>query len=185
MRRTVLSTFLFAAILGLGCMGVAVLVKAYRYCEDTKHPQYDAPECEQSGSQTLNQELLHKLRSETDHVVCLDAITPNPKLSNLETGLYVWSTFAADHIVQTELYLGQVRRHEPYEEAIRDVLLTSPRRTFTFEDITGLPWIEIDFAADVDRVEAEFLPRINTAVAKRRAFKTIKGDMDKGATLNL
>ena len=81
--------------------------------------------------------------------------------------------------------MGQGRRHEPYEEAIRDVLLTSPRRTFAFEDITGLPWIEIDFAADVDRAEAEILSRINTAAAKRRAIKTIKGDMDKGAALNL
>ena len=87
--------------------------------------------------------------------------------------------------VRTELYLGQGRRHEPYEEAIRDVLLTSPRRTFAFEDITGLPWIEIDFAADVDRAEAEILPRKNAAAAKRRAIKTIKGDMDKGAALNL
>ena len=39
--------------------------------------------------------------------------------------------------------------------------------------------------ADVDRAEAEILPRINTAAAKRRAVKTIKGDMDKGAALNL
>ena len=133
----------------------------------------------------MNQKLLRKLRSETDHVVCLDAITPDPKLLNLGKGLYVWSTFAPEHIVQTELYLGQGRRYEPYEEAIRDALLTSPRRTFAFEDITGLPWIEIDFAADVDCAEAEIQPRINTVAAIRRAIKTIKGDMDKGAALNL
>ena len=34
MRRAVLSTFRFAAILGLDCMGVAVLGKAYGHCED-------------------------------------------------------------------------------------------------------------------------------------------------------
>ena len=185
MKRAVLSTFLFAALLGLGCMGAVAPGNADEHCEDTSPPQYDAAECEQIGYQNLNQKLLRKLRSETDHVVCLDAITLDPKLSNLEKGLYVGSTFAPEHIVQTELYLGQGRRHEPYEEAIRDALLTSPRRTFAFEDITGLPWIEIDFAADVDRAEAVILPRINTAAAKRRAIKTIKGDMDKGAALNL
>jgi len=65
-------------------------------------------------------------------------------------------------ILQTELYLKQERRHEPYEEAIRDVLLTSPTGTFAFEDITGLPWIEIDFAADIERARAEIMPRILT-----------------------
>ena len=72
-------------------------------------------------------------------------------------------------ITQTELYLGQGRRHEPYEEAIRDVLLTQPRGTFSFEDITGFPWIEIDFAADIERAKAEVLPRIPTALVSRRA----------------
>jgi choline kinase len=66
-------------------------------------------------------------------------------------------------ILQTELYLKQDRRHEPYEEAIRDVLLTSPSGTFAFEDITGMPWIEIDFAADIERAKNEVLPRILTA----------------------
>ena len=41
------------------------------------------------------------------------------------------------------------------------------------------------FVPDVDRAEAEILPRIKAAAAKRRAIKTIKGDMNKGAALNL
>lgn len=85
-------------------------------------------------------------------------------------------------IVQTELYLRQGRRHEPYEETIRDVLLTSPRGTFAFEDITGIPWIEIDFAADVERANAEVLPRILTAEGNRRAVSTIERDMARGET---
>ncbi len=63
-------------------------------------------------------------------------------------------------ILQTELYLHLGRRNEAYEETIRDVLLTSPRGTFAFEDITGMPWTEIDFAADVERATNEVLPRI-------------------------
>ena len=61
MKRAVLSTFLFAAILGLGCMGVVAPGNADEHCEDTSHPQYDAVECEQSGPQNLNQKLLRKL----------------------------------------------------------------------------------------------------------------------------
>ena len=68
---------------------------------------------------------------------------------------------------------------------IRDVLLTSPRGTFAFEDITGLPWIEIDFAADVARAETEILPRIVSAAKKRRAATVIKGDMDRGPAHDL
>ncbi len=88
-------------------------------------------------------------------------------------------------IVQTELYLRQGRRHEPYEETIRDVLLTSPRGTFAFEDITGMPWIEIDFAADIERANAEVLPRILTAEGPRRAAMAIEGDMARGETQSL
>ncbi len=85
-------------------------------------------------------------------------------------------------VTQTELCLRQGRRHEPYEETIRDVLLTSQRGTFAFEDITGIPWIEIDFAADIERANAEVLPRILMAEGNRRAALMIKRDMDRAET---
>ncbi|MFV2092147.1 MAG: NTP transferase domain-containing protein [Hyphomicrobiales bacterium] len=85
-------------------------------------------------------------------------------------------------ILQTELYLRQGRRHEPYEETIRDVLLTSPRGAFAFEDITGLPWIEIDFAADISRANAEILPRIVKARENRRAAIVVKRNIGQGET---
>ena len=43
MRRTVLSTFLFVAILGLGCMGVAVPGQA----EELEHPIVLQPKCQE------------------------------------------------------------------------------------------------------------------------------------------
>jgi choline kinase len=46
-----------------------------------------------------------------------------------------------------------------YERAIRDLLLQSPGE-FGFEDVTGLPWLEIDFPADIARAAAEILPRL-------------------------
>ena len=101
-------------------------------------------------------------------------------------GMFKLSSDAAQSIIaQTELYLGQGRRHEPYEETIRDVLLTSPRGSFAFEDITGLPWIEIDFPVDLARAETEILPRILSAADQRRATTVIKGNIDRSAAQDL
>ena len=101
-------------------------------------------------------------------------------------GFYKLSAEVAERIIiQTELYLQQGRRHEPYEETIRDVLLTSPRGTFAVEDISGMPWIEIDFAADIARANAEVLPRILKAEGNRRAAMFIKPDVDRGETYRL
>ena len=52
--------------------------------------------------------------------------------------------------LQARSYLDNNRREEPYEEAIRDLLVETPQ-LFHFEDITGRAWIEIDFPADVER----------------------------------
>ncbi|MBA2491954.1 MAG: phosphocholine cytidylyltransferase family protein [Gammaproteobacteria bacterium] len=47
----------------------------------------------------------------------------------------------------------------PFEEALRDVLLAKPDQ-FGFEDITGLPWLEIDFPEDIERARSEIVPRL-------------------------
>jgi choline kinase len=94
-------------------------------------------------------------------------------------GLFKLSANVAEKIIaQTGLYLKQGRRRDPYEEAIRDVLLTSPRRTFSFEDITGMAWIEIDFAVDVERATREVLPRI--LATEGRASAMLRGGSDTG-----
>ena len=49
----------------------------------------------------------------------------------------------------------------PHEEALRNVLLADPG-AFGFEDVTGLPWIEIDFPQDVVRAADEILPAIRS-----------------------
>jgi len=59
-----------------------------------------------------------------------------------------------------EEYVSQGLAREPYEEAIRDLVLGAPAE-FGYEDITGLPWIEIDFPGDVARARDEILPRIS------------------------
>ena len=83
-------------------------------------------------------------------------------------GFFKFSPEIAEQIMlQTDLSLHQGRHNEAYEETIRDVLLTSPRGKFAFEDITGIPWIEIDFAVDVERANIEILPQISELIKDR------------------
>jgi choline kinase len=58
------------------------------------------------------------------------------------------------------------RRSAPHEEALRDMMLAEPG-AFGVEDVTGLPWIEIDFPEDVARARTEIQPRVD-AVAQTR-----------------
>jgi choline kinase len=51
-------------------------------------------------------------------------------------------------------------RNAPMEDAIRKIALDAPAGSFRIEDITGLPWIEIDFPEDLVRAEHEILPRL-------------------------
>ncbi|HLI12603.1 MAG TPA: phosphocholine cytidylyltransferase family protein [Alphaproteobacteria bacterium] len=57
-------------------------------------------------------------------------------------------------------YVSAGRTDIWYEAAIRDVLRASPPGTFGWEDVTGLPWIEIDFPEDVERARRDILPRL-------------------------
>jgi choline kinase len=59
-----------------------------------------------------------------------------------------------------EAYVSSGRHEEPYEPAIRDVLLAEPSDHFGCEDITGLPWIEIDTPEDLRRAREEIAPAL-------------------------
>ncbi|MGC1951770.1 MAG: phosphocholine cytidylyltransferase family protein [Gammaproteobacteria bacterium] len=58
-------------------------------------------------------------------------------------------------------FIDSGRIDDPMEEAVRELILRRPER-FGWEDVTGLPWIEIDFPADVDRAREKILPHIET-----------------------
>jgi choline kinase len=62
------------------------------------------------------------------------------------------AAIVADHI-------DSARAHLPHEEAVRD-LLREQSQTFEICDMTGVPWIEIDFPADVERATHEVLPHL-------------------------
>jgi choline kinase len=57
-------------------------------------------------------------------------------------------------------YQSKGENNTPYEEAIRDLLLTYPEQ-FGYEDITDVPWIEIDFPKDIERAKNDILPKLS------------------------
>ena len=81
--------------------------------------------------------------------------------SGESVGFFRFSRSMAARLAErTEDYVQDGRLDEPYEEVIRDLLLESPEE-FGFEDVTGLPWVEIDFPQDIERAQKEILPQIN------------------------
>jgi len=56
-------------------------------------------------------------------------------------------------------YIDSGRADQPHEEAVRDLLLLRPQ-DFDTADVTGAPWLEIDFPADLTRAQDEVLPQL-------------------------
>jgi len=56
-----------------------------------------------------------------------------------------------------EDFVSQGLIYGEYEEGLQKLV---EECEISFEDITGLPWIEIDFPEDLDRAEKEVLPRL-------------------------
>ena len=54
----------------------------------------------------------------------------------------------------------QNRRDAIYEDAFRDVVVAEPPGAFGVEDVTGLPWVEIDFPEDLEKAGSEVLPAL-------------------------
>jgi len=56
---------------------------------------------------------------------------------------------AAEMAARVEDYVATGRRNQEYEEPLRDMIQASDPDRFVFEDISTLPWTEIDFPEDV------------------------------------
>jgi choline kinase len=63
---------------------------------------------------------------------------------------------AAELADRSEEYVASGRRAREHEEPIRDMIIASNPDRFGFEDISGLPWTEIDFPEDVVKARALF-----------------------------
>ena len=47
-----------------------------------------------------------------------------------------------------------------YEEALRRLIRDNPEELIGFEDVTGLPWTEIDYVADLEHARCNILPHL-------------------------
>jgi choline kinase len=56
-------------------------------------------------------------------------------------------------------YVASGRAQMPHEEAVRDLLIERTQRV-EVADVTGAPWIEIDYAEDLLRATNEVLPQL-------------------------
>lgn len=75
-------------------------------------------------------------------------------------GFFKLNSEMAEDIAQTcARYKTEGLLDAPHEEALRDVILANPA-VFACEDIGALPWLEIDFPADVERAIKQVLPAI-------------------------
>ena len=77
-------------------------------------------------------------------------------------GFFRFSAAMATELAgRSEDYVAAGRRMMEYEEPIRDMIIASAADRFGYEDISGLPWTEIDFPEDVAKAHAllvELLP---------------------------
>ena len=75
-------------------------------------------------------------------------------------GFFRFSAAAAAELAdRAEAYVRSGRRADEYEEPIRDMIIESDPGRFGFEDISGLPWTEIDFPEDVAKAH-RLLPEL-------------------------
>ena len=76
-------------------------------------------------------------------------------------GFVKWSPTAARHIADfIDQKINEGSTELPWEEAFRDFLLSAEGAGTDCQDITGLPWIEIDFPEDLERARDVILPAI-------------------------
>jgi choline kinase len=62
-------------------------------------------------------------------------------------------------VARMDSILKDNRHDEPHEEVIRELLLERPE-DFSFEDVTGIPWLEIDFPEDIEKARKQILPKL-------------------------
>ena len=84
-----------------------------------------------------------------------DTICEWPGVMKMSSAIAAKVADAADLIIQSGTIKGA------YERAICHVLYSEPIGTFGYEDISGIPWIEIDCKSDLERAVSEVFPRIS------------------------
>ena len=88
-------------------------------------------------------------------------IDPSAEAYGESVGFFRLSEGMAKALVETA---GQMIDDGGSERTMEDAIaavLRAANPSFGFEDVTGLPWIEIDFPEDVERAESVILPKLD------------------------
>lgn len=81
-------------------------------------------------------------------------------------GFFKISAATGPHLLNAiESRLNNGERTAHYEVAILDTL---KEHFFGYEDVTGLPWTEVDFPEDAERARTEILPQIESSLPVRK-----------------
>jgi choline kinase len=103
--------------------------------------------------------------------VCIEAGVPIELRKQLEpdlsydsigesVGFFRFSEAGARRLAElVEEYVEADRAHLPHEEAVRD-FIRERVQPIEVADVTGAPWIEIDFPVDLARAAQEVLPQL-------------------------
>ena len=84
-----------------------------------------------------------------------------PDFIGESVGFFKLSAVVAHRLRETvDALVDGGEREILYEEAIRRMILSQAEPVLGFEDVTGLPWIEIDFHSDLERARRSILPRL-------------------------
>lgn len=76
-------------------------------------------------------------------------------------GFFKLSALMARRLRSTaETFIAEGRVEAFYEDALRLLALSDTGETFGVEDVTGLPWIEIDFPEDIAKAKRDVLPAL-------------------------
>lgn len=76
-------------------------------------------------------------------------------------GFFRLSAATAERLAELcQTFMECGRRDEPHEAALGELIAGADPVEFTIEDITGLPWLEIDFPADVIHARQHVLPQL-------------------------
>ncbi len=89
-----------------------------------------------------------------------DTVGEWPGFMKMEPRIAAMVMDAADAIIRR----GEIEGS--YERAMCAVLKAEPTGTFGVEDITGIPWIEIDYPTDLKKATSKVFPRIGDYLAR-------------------
>ena len=101
----------------------------------------------------VSDELLVEFRKQLDENLTYDVIGES-------VGFFKFTAETAQSLdLKANEYIKRGEVDTPYEEVIRDLLLAKPEQ-YSYEDISGLPWLEIDFPEDVVKADSIILPKL-------------------------